>query len=30
VLETVAHLSVLVSQGRIRRSSIDGVHHYQG
>jgi glyoxylase-like metal-dependent hydrolase (beta-lactamase superfamily II) len=30
VLETVAHLSVLVTQGRIRRSSIDDVHHYQG
>ena len=29
VLETVAHLTVLVAQGRLRTARIDGVDHYQ-
>ena len=29
VLETVAHLTVLVTQGRLRRTRLDGVDHYQ-
>jgi len=29
VLETVAHLTVLVTQGALRRTRVDGVDHYQ-
>jgi glyoxylase-like metal-dependent hydrolase (beta-lactamase superfamily II) len=29
VLETVAHLTVLVTQGALRRALVDGVDHYQ-
>ena len=29
VLETVAHLTVLVAQGRLRATRLDGVHRYQ-
>jgi hypothetical protein len=29
VLETMSHLDVLVLQGRLRRSDVDGSRHYQ-
>ncbi|HEY3747896.1 MAG TPA: MBL fold metallo-hydrolase, partial [Pseudonocardiaceae bacterium] len=29
VLETMAHLDVLMLQGRLSRTDVDGVHHYR-